>query len=518
MPQDFQWRMRGIQLEEIDPHAYTSGRWLRHDKVERDSRYIKFDFDALCRRVIDLCPGADAVSTCQKIEGAFNRVFIFTLNNAKRLVARLPFPLAGPAKLTTASEVATIRYLQAKTSIPIPRILDWHNDAADADNLIGSEYIIMEHAAGVPMREKWHEMTGGQQVRCIDAIYRTIKEAINLEFRAFGSIYFNNTLDSHDTKYLDKDFCIGPHCGTRYWNCNPGEHRYYGNAKPNHGPWASLDEYCDGLIDAGISRVPPTNTATEKKPLYHGSVQTHLRLLERARIVLRQISADPRIQSAATPLLFHPDLHMRNIFVSEDDASLIRSIIDWQGASIEPAFWYSNEVPDFATGDDIDAKMFERCSQFHTPKLAGPRVMDENLFRPFLYCYRTWKDGAVGLHHEMIQTSRYWEELGFEGQSLYPAPAPEELANHEREYRLFQAAQQLRHDLADLLNTALDGWVPLEDWEATEQAHKELFKGMLQAVLTNPDPDDDEPVKNENTLRSIWPFDLMDEADRSSDK
>jgi hypothetical protein len=31
---------------------------------------------------------------------------------------------------------------------------------------------------------------------------------------------------------------------------------------------------------------------------------------------------------------------------------------------------------------------------------------------------------------------------------------------------------------------------------------------MLQAVLTNPDQDDDEPVKDEKTLRSIWPFDI----------
>jgi hypothetical protein len=31
-----------------------------------------------------------------------------------------------------------------------------------------------------------------------------------------------------------------------------------------------------------------------------------------------------------------------------------------------------------------------------------------------------------------------------------------------------------------------------------------MFEGMLQAVLTNPDIDDpDEPVKNEETLRSI---------------
>ncbi len=42
----------------LDPHTYTSGRWLRRDKLERESRYIKFDFDALRERVIELCPGA----------------------------------------------------------------------------------------------------------------------------------------------------------------------------------------------------------------------------------------------------------------------------------------------------------------------------------------------------------------------------------------------------------------------------------------------------------------------------
>lgn len=97
---------------DIDPYAYTSGQWLRHDKLERGSRYIKFDFNALCQRVIDLCSGANTIIACRKIEGGFNRVFIFTLDNAKRIVARLPFPLAGPTKLTTASEVATIRYCE----------------------------------------------------------------------------------------------------------------------------------------------------------------------------------------------------------------------------------------------------------------------------------------------------------------------------------------------------------------------------------------------------------------------
>jgi hypothetical protein len=71
---------------------------------------MNFDFDALCRKVIALCPGADSITSYEKKEGGFNRVFIFDTDNAKRIVARLPFALAGPTRLTTSSEVATIKY------------------------------------------------------------------------------------------------------------------------------------------------------------------------------------------------------------------------------------------------------------------------------------------------------------------------------------------------------------------------------------------------------------------------
>jgi aminoglycoside/choline kinase family phosphotransferase len=60
------------------------------------------------------------------------------------------------------------------------------------------------------------------------------------------------------------------------------------------------------------------------------------------------MSEEPRIRNAATPTLLHPDLHKRNIFVSDDDPAVITGIIDWQSSSIEPAFWYADDVPDFA--------------------------------------------------------------------------------------------------------------------------------------------------------------------------
>jgi len=93
-----------------DPCTYTSGRWLRRDKVEQEARYISFNFDALCKKVVELCPGALSITACDKKEGGFNRVFIFTTDNGRKIVARLPFRFAGPRRLTTNSEVATINF------------------------------------------------------------------------------------------------------------------------------------------------------------------------------------------------------------------------------------------------------------------------------------------------------------------------------------------------------------------------------------------------------------------------
>lgn len=239
--------------------------------------------------------------------------------------------------------------------------------------------------------------------------------------------------------------------------------------------------------------------------------------------MIKKIAEDPRIQNAAGPVMLHPDLHKRNIFVSEDDPTIITAIIDWQSSSIEPAFWYANEVPDFAQPirdpsceDQIEpkseacAKAYDICTQFLIPKLSEPRLMDEAFFRPFRYCYRTWEDGAVAFREELIQTSRRWKELGLAESCPFPLPGPDEYAVHRKDYKLFEAAHQLKHSLSSLLNTPSDGWVPPEHWEATESAHKEIFRGMLQEVLGNEHPDNDEPIRDETDLREIWPFDLKE--------
>lgn len=106
-----------------DPRIYSSGRWLRWDKLERESRYIEFNFAALCKRVVELCPSAMSIASYEKKEGGYNKVFIFTMNNASRVVARLPTRISGPPRLTTNSEVATIKYCESSASVYGPQLL-----------------------------------------------------------------------------------------------------------------------------------------------------------------------------------------------------------------------------------------------------------------------------------------------------------------------------------------------------------------------------------------------------------
>lgn len=73
-----------------------------------------FDFSVLCERAIYTCPGATSVVKYEKREGGFNRVFLLTMDNGPCVVARIPTGIAGPPRLTTNSEVATMTYCKAK--------------------------------------------------------------------------------------------------------------------------------------------------------------------------------------------------------------------------------------------------------------------------------------------------------------------------------------------------------------------------------------------------------------------
>ncbi|GFF63103.1 hypothetical protein IFM60648_00818 [Aspergillus lentulus] len=503
-----------------DPYMYTSGRWLHRDELERRSRQIVFDFSALRERAISLCPGATDIVKCEKREGGFNRVFLFTMDTGPCVVARLPTGIAGPSRLTTNSEVATMTYLQSKISVPIPKILDWSDDSS---NPIGAEYIFQEHVAGVQLHQMWPKMDSEQHMLCTKMLALAMRDMASLDFPAYGSLYFSDApLELHMKIPFEQGFCVGPHCNPVFWNRNPGELGLYGGPSPNCGP-------C--LIETGFSRLPKEDAGNRDLLPHQGSIGDHINLLKISQEVMQKLVKNKRIQDAATPALLHPDFHKRNIYVSAEDPTVITGVLDWQSASIEPAFIYANETPDFAAlPEEADGNIFENSHEEHkdparkereckdalicyqtydvcmkglAPKLRPARLLDPTLFRVFHYCHTTWRDSATALRQELIELSARWTELGLQDACPF-SPNEEELKKHARDYEDFETVQKLKLWLRNSLHTNSDGWVPNDVWNAAKDAHRAAYDEWMQTARESEARGEGLTVAKADKL---WPFD-----------
>lgn len=84
-------------------------------------------------------------------EGGFNKLYkISYLDHHTSYLLRATLPVVPYYK--TESEVATIAFLRAHTTIPVPRILAWDSNQ---DNELTFEWIVMEKLAGIPLFDLW---------------------------------------------------------------------------------------------------------------------------------------------------------------------------------------------------------------------------------------------------------------------------------------------------------------------------------------------------------------------------
>ena len=384
---------------------------------------------------------------------------------------------------------------------------------------------------------------------CTRALSLTIKKMASLDFPSYGSLYFLDApLESSQKIPLEDGFCIRPHCSPVFWNCNPGELELYGGPSPDCGPCKfhcshplrlslqltcsklgeNLQDYYCGLVQSGSSRIPRKGTANVEQRPHQGSIQDHIDLLRTSEKVMQRLVEDERIQNAAAPVLSHPDYHKRNIYVSDEDPTVITGLIDWQSASVEPAFIYSNETPDFAALPEIpeedtpeeanpeasgqkerEVKDAMICHQTYdiamtglVPKMRPARLLDPTLFRIFHYCHTSWRDSAAAVRQELIELSTRWTELELQGPCPY-SPTQEELSQHAQDYEDFEVYQRLKLWLKDSLYTNSDGWVPNEIWDAAKDAHREAYDEWIQTARES-------EARREMTVakaEKLWPFD-----------
>jgi hypothetical protein len=90
---------------------YISGRWLWDEEQQLRDRYKAIDvagLQGLAARAIGL---GNCVSMAKLAEGGYNKVFRLVMDDGKSVLVRIPNPNAGPSFYTTASEVATVKFV-----------------------------------------------------------------------------------------------------------------------------------------------------------------------------------------------------------------------------------------------------------------------------------------------------------------------------------------------------------------------------------------------------------------------
>ena len=187
-------------------------------------------------------------------------------------------------------------------------------------------------------------------------------------------------------------------------------------------------------------------TAENIESLIHGTKEDHAFALDIATKLLPNLTNYPPLLDKSRPTLWHTDLHMGNIFVSQGDHTQIICLIDWQSTSISPLFlqapwpvflspqdgyFEGPELPKLpANLDELDneekriavykkdhatcTKAYEVATYLNNHDAYTARWdLAEPLRELFARIGDTWDDGIVPLRACLVQIFENWDEMAF---------------------------------------------------------------------------------------------------------
>ncbi|KAL4867391.1 hypothetical protein BDV12DRAFT_186685 [Aspergillus spectabilis] len=179
-----------------DWFRYTRGRFVANENHEKKIRQVGFNIFKLAKRAAE--SRFSTYSRCARTDkfpdGMFNKAFLFTIQDGKQVMGKVPNPNARRPHYTTASGV------QNRLGTPVPKVLSWSSNATD--NPVGAEHIIMEKVPGIQLDEILPKMHIKDKFELVKTISRYQKA-------------WNVGIDASDSRFavgpLALDFDRGPY-------------------------------------------------------------------------------------------------------------------------------------------------------------------------------------------------------------------------------------------------------------------------------------------------------------------
>lgn len=296
-----------------------------------------------------------------RISGSYNITHVVELESVK-LVIRVPATGWGSGMTLTAarameSQVATIRLIRSKTTIPVPEI--YALDTTD-NNEIGAPYLCMSFIAGKPVSEVWFDDSGilpreELRLRILTSISRTMARFSCFTFDKMGSIMED------------------------------------GSGSTVIGPLYDWREEEDGGLQVATSGPFDSTSAFLQESMIASSNENVWDKAE-AKVFEAIVDCVPTLDSPPGFVLSLPDFDSQNVMV--DDQGTITGLIDWDLAQTMPRFVGYARYPGWITRD-WDPLMYG------WPKMAESEDSPETLRR-----YRAYYNAELG---KALEWSGDWQ-------------------------------------------------------------------------------------------------------------
>jgi hypothetical protein len=237
------------------------------------------------------------------------------------------------------------------------------------------------------------------------------------------------------------------------------------------------------------------------------------------------------VSRLSEPVLWHTDLHMGNIYVSEENPSQMVSLIDWQSIVVSPLFIqvrFPELLPieeDYVLGpkdvpklppdyEDMDAddkeyakykyrqailaKMYELNNVSKNFKGYKALHVPSFLRELFIRSGQVSEEGIIPLRACLIELSKMWTELGYSD----PCPvifSEQDLHRHEQQLEEYDNYCRVQKLAMEIIGTDFEGWItPQVDLEIKQQLNKDLLE---EAVRRS-----NEFKMSSEKIRRIWPY------------
>ncbi|KAL4783164.1 hypothetical protein BJX76DRAFT_348840 [Aspergillus varians] len=417
-------------------NRFTSGRWLWNERQQLACRYVKFDLSTLLQLAASAIGSRSCTQVLKISEGQYNKVFQLTMDDGRKIIAKLPDPNAGRPHFTTASEVATMDFLRNVLSLPVLRVYAWGFRASE--NPLGAEYILIEKQAGT------------NQYNLPD----------NLDSNS--PLYLNST----GNKVRSKNFGIRPTNYHSFFNFGRGK------LDIKHGSTAT--EYIIAIVI--------TEIATAK---------AGLRLSKKLSALENYLKVAPYIlpENKAT--------HALNIFVDPEDPGCIVGVIDWQ--SVIPEDLGKVPLPPNFNSMDPDeqqnAKALHRAQTLHNLYLVRCLQVNKTVFQAIqgqntLRHQVSVVPGLILMDYEPLLNSllrdveKEWAHIvGVEGDGRSPG-TPFPLQSSGEEIQQQEQDGELWAQGVELMNEFIGGTGCFKHWDGRvndvdyEKSRRELDEGV----------------------------------------